>query len=185
MLLGRLIPAGDQIVGATPVERSEALHVDRNHQVGAGERDPHRVAHHRIDRLAQQPEHRIVDARRRRVAHVDRNHLRDAKALDDAGGDVVECTAVDEHEAVTLDRRKDSRQRHRRAKRRRQRPAVEDRLFALEEVDRHHTEGGGQVVEPLEIVVRRRDAREQEVHLLAVVERGRWNDPFLHAELEA
>ena len=72
MLLGRLIPAGDQIVGATPVERSEALHVDRNHQVGAGERDPHRVAHHRIDRLAQQPEHRIVDARRRRVAHVDR-----------------------------------------------------------------------------------------------------------------
>ena len=129
--------------------------------------------HHDVDRLAHQPQHRTTD--RARVSHVpdvDGDDDVGAHAAHDVGRHVVHRAAVDEHLAVALHRRKDPGQRHRGAHGRGERAVVQDDLLCRDEIDRDRAEGRGQLVEARDAAVRACDAREQEVHLLAVVERN-------------
>ena len=142
-------------------------------------------AHHRVERGAHQAEHRRADGLLiAEVAHVHRDDMARAHGADDVGRDVVHRAAIDQHLVVHLDRRKDARQRHGGAHRGRQQAAIDHDGLRRLEVHGHHAERRRQRVERRRVEVGRRDARDQQVHLLAVVERRRQHQALLEPELQ-
>ena len=100
-----------------------------------------------------------------------------AGAADYVRRNVVEGPAIHEDAAPQLDRRKDARQRHRGTHGQREGSAIEDDALRGPQIHGDGSEWRRELVEVFEAIVATANARQQQVHLLAVVERGWRHSP--------
>ena len=119
------------------------------------------------------------------LADVDRDDALRAHGLHHVGRHVVHRATVHQYAPVHLHRRKDERQRHRRPHRLGQRAVIEDDLGSGDQVHGHSPERRRQLVEVLDVVVRRGDAAEEQLDLFAIVQRRWRHDAALDPELQA